>query len=482
MSSQIRYFLNAGLVLAALIGAGGSACAEVVQGIVLEDHTGAPVPTAAVKLKTVTGTTLKELDTDRAGKFWFPDLPAGEYLVNITKANYSTVNARMAAQPDAASLPIVRLIKFGVMSGHLTSQRAGGSVTAIEVVPAGQNPRSYSGTVDAAGNFRIFGIAPGRYQLTAPLTAATLPTPPRGIAFYPSNAKPREFVITGGEEYSGLEFIGPLEGMSYISGKVTGPGSPQIFVLNLIESEHPSMRLMAALTASSEDGTFHFDNILPGTYDLYASGPVTPPPSFFAHVRLVLNGQRVENIDLVLKPGRPVELAVSTGKAIAPNSSCSSDGVLTLQAIGTWAPVRDLKFTSPISPVSPAHFENVPPGPFAMTAQSTTGNCIGVSTTVLDLRNDITPERINVVFQPLGNIHGDAAAGSVVVLRDVTPGRESTQAMFSGSGNPYRFDGLSPGQYCVATHSATDTIPHWSPESGCPNPIVNLLPGESKGL
>jgi hypothetical protein len=368
------------------------------------------------------------------------------------------------------------------MSGHLTSPRAGGTVTAIEVVPAGQNPRSYSGTVDPAGNFRIFGIAPGRYQLTAPLTAATLPTPPRGVSFYPNNANPREFVVTGGEEYNALEFTSPADGMSYISGKVTGPGTPQIFALSLIESEHPSMRLMTALTASTEDGTFHFDSILPGTYDLYATGPVTPPPSFFAHVRLVLNGQRVENMDFVLRPGIPVELAVSTGKAVAPNSSCSPDGVITLQAIGTWAPVRDLKFTAPISPGTPAHFENVPPGPFSITAQSTTGNCIGVTAAVLDLRNDITPERITMMFQPLGNIHGNAAAGSVVVLRDMTPGRESTQAMFLSPANPYRFDGLAPGQYCVITHSATDTIPHWSPESGCPNPIINLLPGESKGL
>jgi hypothetical protein len=467
--------------LVVLTGIASPSWAEIVQGTVLEDHSGAPLPTASVRIKSSAGTVIKELDTDRSGQFVARDLAAGEYLVSVSKANYAPISARMTAQPDATSLPILRLIKYGIMSGHLTSPRTGGTVTAIEEVPAGKSPRSYSGTVEAAGNFRIFGIAPGRYQLSAPLTAATLPTVPRGIAFYPSNAKPREFVITGGEEYNALEFTVPADGMSTISGKVTGPGTPQIFTLSLIESEHPSIRLMAALTASTEDGTFHFDSILPGTYDLYATGPLTPP-TLFAHIRLVLNGQKIENMDIVLKPGRPVEVAMSAGKATASNSPCSPNGVLTLQAIGTWAPVRDLKFTAPISPTTPARIENVAPGPFTVTAQSSTGNCFGVTTALLDLRNDSTPERITVLFQPLGSIHGNAAAGSVVVLRDMTPGRESTQAVFPPSGSPYRFDGLAPGQYCVATQCATDTIPHWSPEAGCPNPIVNLAPGESKAL
>jgi hypothetical protein len=459
----------------------GTVSAEAVQGTVLEDHSGAPVTTASVKLKTVSGATLKETETDRSGRFVLADVPAGEYLVSVSKTNYASVNARMAAQGDSAQTPILRLIKFGVISGHVTSPRTGGAATAIEVVSDGQIPRSYSGTIAANGDFRIFGISPGRYQLAAPLLAATASEPVRGMALYPSNSQPREFAINGGEEFAIPEFTVSKDGASFISGKVTGPGTPQIFSLALVDPDHPSIRLMTALTA--EGGAFHFDSILPGAYDLYATGPVTPAPSYFARVHLVLNSQRVENIELVLKPGRPVEFAMGSGKAVAPNVPCSSDGIVTLQVVGQWGFVRDMKLTAPISPSVPARIENVGPGAFNVSVRSTNGNCIGVTPPLLDLRKDAAPERATVVFQPLPSIHGSAAIGNVVVLRDLTPGHDSpVQAIFANSAAEFHFDGLAPGRYCVTPLPSNDPIPHWSPESGCSAPIIELAAGEAKSL
>jgi hypothetical protein len=357
----------------------------------------------------------------------------------------------------------------------------GATVVAIEQVPGGQIPRSYSGMMGANGEFRIFGIPLGRYHLAQLLFAATNPEPLRGLALYPNSTRPREFAITGGEEYEVPDFIVAAGVSSSISGKVIGPGGPQTYSLSLIESDHPSIRVMVALT--NMDGTFRFDSIFPGTYELYASGPaVTPPPSLFAHVHLVLNSQKIENMELLLKPGRAVEFATGTSNSSA-NSPCSPDGVITLQAVGTWAMVRDLKLTAPISPSAPARIENVAPGPFNVAVRSTAGNCTGVTVSGIDFRKDTPAERATVVFQPPSSIHGTTKSGNVVVLRDLTPGRDSpVQALFGNSGAEYRFDGLAPGQYCVATHSATDVIPRWSPESGCSNSIIDISPGESKRL
>jgi hypothetical protein len=301
------------------------------------------------------------------------------------------------------------------------------------------------------------------------------------MALYPSNSQPREFVLTGGEEFPIPEFTVSTNGTSSISGKVTGPGTPQIFSLMLADSEHPSIPLMTAQTA--EGGAFHFDGILPGTYDLYARGPFIPPPSLFTHVHLVLNSQKIENMEFVLKPGRSVEFAVGTSKAVTSNSGCSRDGMITLQAVGTWALNRDLTLTAPIAPSAPARIENVGPGPFIFTARSSTGNCIGVTPALLDLRLDTAPERATVVFHPLSGIHGSTTSGNVVVLRDVTPGHDSSvQAIFANSATEFHFDGLAPGMYCVTIQSSIDPIPHWSPESGCSFPIIELAAGETKSL
>ena len=93
------------------------------------------------------------------------------------------------------------------------------------------------------------------------------------------------------------------------------------------------------------------------------------------------------------------------------------------------------------------------------------------------------PDRTIVAFHPPGSIHGTATSGNSVVLRDMTPGRESpVQAVLISTNSGFRFEHLAPGQYCVTTQSSIDPIPHWAPESGCTTPIINLSPGESKGL
>jgi hypothetical protein len=448
-----------------------AASAEVIQGTVLEDHSGSPLWSASVELKTNAGVTLKELDTDRAGHFMIRDLPGGEYVVSISNQGYMTTRVRMTAQSDAASFPVLRLIKYGMISGHITLPRPGGSPTVVEQVPEGQIPRTFSGTISATGDFRIYGIPPGRFQLTVPLSDLTDPKPVHGMALYPDRSQPREFVFTHGEEYSIPEFTVSSNNTSSIRGKVTGLGSVKIFSLVLVEAAHPSIRL--ALT--TEYGAFHFDSILPGTYDLIATGWVRPPVlSFFAHTRLVLNSQNVDNLDLVLQPGRSVEFTA------AADPPCASEGSLTLQAIGEWTFYTDLKRTVAISPTAPARLENVAPGPFNISAQSSSGKCIGVASTSLDLRNDAPPEHVTVVFQPRSSIHGTTAIGNVVILRDLTPGREAVEAIVGSSAREFRFDDLLPGTYCVTTQPATDAIPHWSPPSGCSNPVIELAAGESK--
>jgi hypothetical protein len=454
----------------------GIARAEVIRGTVLEDHSGAVVPAASVRLKTLAGVTVKEMETDRNGLFEIADVAAGVYQVSITKTNNASLNARMTAANALAASPVLRLIKHGVIAGHITSPRRGGTVVVIEQVSQNQIPRSYSATINAVGDFRIFGIPPGRYVLAAPFTSAnTIPSAARGMALYPTNVKPREFSIAGGEQYEVPDFVVQPAGTSTISGTISSPAGPQVYSLTMVPSDYPSIRVQLTLTAS--DGTFKLDNFHPGKYELYASGPVMPP-SFFAHVHLDLHSQNIENMDIRLQPGRTVEFLLPPGN---PRPDCSPDGTLTLQSLGSWPLVRDQKITAQIRPQQgPTRIENVGPTLFAVTAQSTTGGCTGITDRLLDIRGNVPLPRVIKGFEPPGVIHGAAPAASVVILRDVTPGREApVQAVFPNSPE-FRFDGLTPGQYCVAVRSATDAILRWTPEPGCGNAVIELAPGESK--
>jgi hypothetical protein len=465
------------LALGLLTTWSGIARAEVIRGTVLEDHSGAAVPAASVRLKTAAGVTVKEIETDRSGRFEVSDVAAGMYQVSITKANYASLNARLAAGNTPVASPVLRLIRYGVISGHITSPRVGGAVVVIEQVPNNMIPRTYSGTIDAAGEFRVFGIPPGRYVLAAPFNSAnTIPGVARGFALYPTHARPLEFEIAGGEQYEANDFVVQRGGTSTISGKISSPAGPQTYTLAIVPSEYPSIRVQLTLTAM--DGTFKLDNFHPGAYELYASGPVMRP-SLFAHVHLDLHSQTIENMDIRLEPGRPVEFMLPLDN---PNPDCSPDGTLTLQSLGSWPLVRDQKIAMHITPQqTPIRIENIGPTLFAVTAQSTTGGCTGVTDRLFDMTGDVPPRRVIMGFQPPSVIHGAAPAASVVILRDVTPGREApVQAAFPTSSG-FRFEGLAPGQYCVAKRSATDVTPRWTSESGCDN-VVEVAPGESKGL
>jgi hypothetical protein len=415
------------------------------------------------------------MDTDRNGGFEFPDVAVGVYQLSIAKANYASLNARMAT---STASPVLRLIKYGVISGHITFPRRNATVIVIEQVPKNQIPRTYSGMIDAAGDFRIFGIPPGRYVLAALFTSAnTLPDAFRGIAMYPTGARPREFEIAGGEQYEVSDFIVQPGGTSTISGRISSPAGPQTYTLTMVPTGYPFIRVLSTLTAM--DGTFKLDNIHPGSFELYASGPVMPP-SFFAHVHLDLHSQNVENLDLRLQPGRRAEFMLSPDPA---HPACSAEGTLTLESLALWPLVRDRKITTPIRPQqAPIPIENVGPSQFIVSVQSTTGGCTGITERIFDMTGNVPPQRMIMGFQPPGVIHGGAAAGGVVILRDLTPGREApVQAVFPNSPE-FRFESLAPGLYCVVKRSAIDTILRWTSESACGESVIELAPGESKGL
>ena len=465
------------LALSLLTSWPGFARAEVIRGIVIEDHSGAALLAVSVRLKTAAGVTVKETESDRSGGFEFSDVAAGVYQVSVTKQNYASLNARMAAADASAPSAVLRLIKYGVISGHITSPRMGGTLIVIEQVPQYQIPRSYSGMIDAAGNFRIFGIPPGRYVLAAPFSSAnTMAGVARGMALYPTDAKPREFEIAGGEQYDVPDFVVQSGGTSIVSGTISSPAGPQIYTLTIVPTDYPSVRMQ--LTLTDMVGKFKLDNFHPGSYELYASGPVMPP-SFFAHVHLDLHGQN-EDLDIHLQPGRPVEFVLPPD---SPHSGCSPDGTLTLQSLGNWPLVRDQKITTHITPQpAPTRIENVGPTLFAVSVQSTTGGCTGTTERLFDMTGNVPPQRVIMGFQPPGVIHGAAAGAGVVILRDLTPGREGpVQALFPNSSE-VRFEGVAPGQYCVAKRSATDVTARWTAESGCGNAVIELAPGESKGF
>ena len=178
----------------------------MIVGQVVDDSTGAPVAEAVVRLlmtkyrEDLLTTPKGRVMADGEGRFFFTDLPAGDYYLQATKDGYApgTYGQRRAwgqsqllSLGEGERLPGVtlRVWKYGVIAGTVVDE-AGEPVVGVAVraliksVFAGRtqygnmevNPERVPGAItDDRGMFRLSQLVPGTYVVLVPSTQTTLP-------------------------------------------------------------------------------------------------------------------------------------------------------------------------------------------------------------------------------------------------------------------------------------------------------------------
>ena len=192
---QIR-LLACGLVIVVMAGtlsaqrSGGPppAATGVVGGRVTAADTGQPLRRAQIRLAGTASTVARTATTDGDGRFMFADVAAGDYTVSATKPAYldmvfgarkpgltaAGTPVRVAAGQKIENLEL-RLPRGGVISGVITDEYGDPAFnTSVRVMryvfsngeryatPAGQGAFT-----DDRGAYRIAGLAPGEYVVSA---------------------------------------------------------------------------------------------------------------------------------------------------------------------------------------------------------------------------------------------------------------------------------------------------------------------------
>ena len=155
----------------------------VVTGLVVTDTADPqPVRRATVRL-TGAGSTARIVGSDDEGRFRFDRLPPGRFTLSAAKAGF-VVTFHGSTQPGRGpGVPVavtdghttdvtIRLLPGAVMSGVIRDERGtpapGVTVTAVETRPSsGASSAPMRVVTDDRGMYRIFGLAPGEYPLTA---------------------------------------------------------------------------------------------------------------------------------------------------------------------------------------------------------------------------------------------------------------------------------------------------------------------------
>lgn len=220
--------------------------AAVYSGRVLEDHSGSPLSRVEIRIsRPDLAGVVAEAETDSQGRYHTPDLPPADYQFHFSRVNYSSLTVQ--ARPDL----LLHLIHYGAISGRVLDSN-GHPVPFAIMAAITETAQTAGETRD--GEYRIFGLLPGRYRLAILTLGREVRS---GTLFYPNNSQPREFVVAGGEEYT-ADFL--LTDTSTYT--VSGQTEDSVRMVDLVSAEHPELRV--AHTVAKQDGSFQFDHIAPG--------------------------------------------------------------------------------------------------------------------------------------------------------------------------------------------------------------------------
>ena len=157
-----------------LVPAGGSVGAGKIHGVILDVETGAPLAGVQVSANT------RSVVTDAAGAYLIADVPVGLVRIVASKSGYASASgeANMVANGLMEFSPKLAKASPGLATsaifGIVISGRDGRPVADAEVYVSGM--RSYSAVTDAAGRYRIDGLAAGNYSVTISHTGFTAAT------------------------------------------------------------------------------------------------------------------------------------------------------------------------------------------------------------------------------------------------------------------------------------------------------------------
>lgn len=284
--------------------------------------------------------------TDDEGNFAVTGLDAGLYNVSanipgyVPETDFVTGRPRAYRPGDTVSL---RLVKGGVITGTVTDTQGeavvGLGVRAHLVRDLDGRPASFGYSpgledrTDDRGVYRIFGLMPGVYVVSAGTTgrgffygfvaahAGEVPT------FYPSATRDTagEITVRAGQENAGVDIRYRDEFGRNVSGRVETPAAgpqPDANVGVSITLAYASTGMQAGITFLRPNSlTFSFDGVADGEYDVQAVAntregqAATSTPQ-----RVYVRGADVTGLKLTLAPLASVSggLSIEQAKAAEP--------------------------------------------------------------------------------------------------------------------------------------------------------------------
>ena len=511
-------------VIAPLVAQAPNQAARMAGRVIAAD-TGAPVRSAGIRLVGMgagQGTLVATTDDD--GRFEFSEVGAGQYLLQVSKAGFVTSTFGLNGRTSAAfgvsagqqiDLRNLQLPRAGVVSGRIFDvfgdPIADVSVTAWRLeyftTPARRRVTSQkSFQSDDRGEFRIYGLQPGKYYVSASRTVVAVTEPPGAAGptltntglreaptFYPGTTNAMEALaveVKAGEEARGLQMQLLTTAYGAVSGVVTtSKGAPyDASVVGLVPARADSAEFSTVQLMAQPDrqGQFRIVNVSPGDYraeifsrayleNVGKTGSVglgEVPPGEMASVPVTVVSGQTAQLSIQASPGFRVRgrvfvdgaPAVADGSSKLSVSAYPTTSAISAQAIPVLTQVAGDGSFSMAGLLGSRTFSAT--GAAGATLYRTVVRGLDVSETGVEITSDTDDVEVHLTTRP-SRLEGSAketdgavaSTGRLIVystdradwLRPAT--RRYRSILIKGNGT-FSMVGLPAGNYLVAVVAA----------------------------
>jgi protocatechuate 3,4-dioxygenase beta subunit len=474
----------------------------VIRGRVYDGESGQPLRRAIVRA-IAPGVRDRAATTDEQGRYELNELRAGHYTVAASKGNYvgltyGQLRVFDPAKPleilDGQTLDKVdfSLRRGGVITGHVVDEY-GDPVPNVQVAAMRSQfvrgrrrltPEGRFATTDDLGEYRLFGLSPADYYVSAtyrpaPPAAGDVDAPGYAVTYFPgtvSTSDAQRVTIGIGRSLDEVNVaLVPVKTAQITGSAVNGHGQPMSggFASALERNGSPGNGSAAPLRP---DGTFVLRNVTPGEYTLLArsqSNQGVQPET--ATAAITVAGQNIDGVRLVvLAPSTAsgvVLIDPAAAGAIKPSSIALMvsplDPQMSFGFMDTSARLKDdFTFEAAMQPgTNTVQLMGMPDG-LALKAVRIGG--VDVTDTGFDVKPNENVRGIEIELTS----HPTVVSGRVTDSRDA-PSKDCTVVVFArderkwegtsryiGTTRPdqegrFRISGLPPGEYDVV---AVDNI------------------------
>jgi carboxypeptidase family protein len=329
-----------------------------IRGRVVAADTGQPLRKAQVRAAAPDLRENRGTSSDADGRFELKDLPAGRYNLTASKGSYvalqyGQVRPFTTGKPleirDGETLEKVDFVlpRGGVVTGRVVDE-FGEPIADVSVAPMRYQyfqgrkrltPSGRQGMTNDIGEYRLFGLPPGQYYLSATLRngmmAMTESDDRSGYAptYYPgtpSVAEAQRISIGIGQTLTNINMALLAAHTARVTGTaVDSSGKPISGGMVFVMQTTGPMVMSTTAGQIKPDGSFVISSLAPGEYTLRAQpmGAFGDAPEL-ATARIEVTGDDISGVQLIgLKP-----VAV-TGRIIVPPGAEGSFNPSTVRVV-----------------------------------------------------------------------------------------------------------------------------------------------------